>query len=103
MNVDGLLQAIEQTAIAGAIGGSSASQWLFPIVETCHVISIAAVFGSILMVDLRLVGLIFRDSGVSSLSGELLPFTWIAFACAATTGGLLFSSKALEYFHNTQF
>ncbi len=83
----------------GELGG----EWLFPIVETLHVISLAMVFGSIVMVDLRLVGAASRNSTVSKLSSEVLPYTWGAFICAIVTGTLLFVSKAHVYFHNLQF
>ena len=66
-------------------------------------LSITAVFGSILMMDLRLLGLASRDSAVSKLSNEVLPYTWIAFACAVITGTIMFISKATVYWHNPQF
>jgi hypothetical protein len=40
---------------------------------------------------------------VSKLSGEVLPYTWGAFICAAVTGTLMFLSKAHVYFYNLQF
>ena len=61
------------------------------------------VFGSILMVDLRLLGVAERSRTVSKLAAELLPYTWTAFACAAATGTLMFISKATIYIHNLDF
>ena len=78
-------------------------QWAFPIIETFHVISLALVFGSIAMVDLRLLGLASRASAVSKLSAEVLPYTWVAFALAVITGTTLFVSNPRVYFHNLQF
>jgi hypothetical protein len=97
------LLAVEHTSLAAAMRGEFGWEWLFPIVETLHVISLAMVFGSIVMVDLRLTGAASRNSAVSRLSGEVLPYTWGAFICAAITGALMFVSKAHVYLYNLQF
>jgi hypothetical protein len=103
MAMPGFLLAAEHTSLAAAMRGELGWEWLFPIVETLHVISLAMVFGSIVMVDLRLAGATSRNSAVSRLSGEVLPYTWGAFICAVVTGTLLFVSKAHVYFYNLQF
>jgi hypothetical protein len=103
MSMPGFMLAAEHTSLATAMRGELGWEWLVPIVETLHVISLAMVFGSIVMVDLRLVGAASRNSAVSRLSGEVLPYTWGAFICAAVTGTLLFISKAHVYFANLQF
>jgi hypothetical protein len=103
MTMLGFLLAAEHTSLAAAMRGEVGGEWLFPIVETLHVISLAMVFGSIVMVDLRLVGATSRNSAMSRLSGEVLPYTWGAFICAVVTGTLLFISKAHVYFYNLQF
>lgn len=102
MTMPSFLQAAEHTSLAAAMRGEFGWEWLFPIVETLHVISLAMVFGSIVMVDLRLVGAASR-SALSRLSGEVLPYTWGAFMCAVVTGTLLFVSKVHVYFYNLQF
>jgi uncharacterized integral membrane protein len=103
MNVGKWLNEIQSSSLAAAVRGDSGWEWLFPNIETCHVIALALVFGSILMVDLRLLGIASRDSAVSKLSAECLPYTWIAFLLAAITGTLLFISRAHTYFYNLQF
>jgi hypothetical protein len=103
MTLPAFLSAAEHTSLAVAMRGELGGEWLFPIVETLHVISLAMVFGSIVMVDLRLIGAASRNSAVSKLSGEVLPYTWGAFICAAVTGTLMFVSKAHVYFYNLQF
>ena len=100
MTIDQLLKLIEHTALATFV---REGDWWFPLDECLHVLSITAVFGSILMMDLRLLGLASRDSAVSRLSNEVLPYTWIAFACAVITGTIMFISKAQVYWHNPQF
>ena len=100
MNIDQLLKLIEHTYLATIV---REGDWWFPLAECLHVLSIATVFGSILMMDLRLVGLASRDSAVTKLAEEVLPYTWVAFACAVITGTIMFIGRAQDYWHNPQF
>jgi hypothetical protein len=79
------------------------SSWLFPTIETVHVFSLALVVGSISMVDLRLLGLVNRDQPYSRFAREILPWTWIFFALAATAGLLMFVANASVYLEDTPF
>jgi hypothetical protein len=76
---------------------------LFPWIECVHVLAITFVVGSIAAVDLRLLGLASRDRRFSRLNAEIVPLTWAAFAIALVSGGLLFSSKAVQYAANLSF
>ncbi len=75
------------------------STWLFPTIETVHVLALAGVFGSIAIVDFRLLGVASKDRSISGLTMDLLPWTWGAFALAAVSGTLLFTSRAADYMH----
>jgi hypothetical protein len=79
------------------------SDWLFPTIETVHVFALVLVVGSIMTVDLRLLGLANRERPFSELAGEMLPWTWVAFLVAASAGLMMFSSKALIYYGNIPF
>jgi hypothetical protein len=79
------------------------SDWMFPTIETVHVFALVLVVGSIITVDLRLLGLANRDRPFSQLAREMLPWTWTAFVVAAIAGVLMFSSKAVVYFSNIPF
>lgn len=81
----------------------AASNWAFPTLETLHVLFLTTVFGSIVLVDLRLIGLAFGHRRITELSAEVLPIAWIAFAGAVISGGLLLSSQASAYLANTPF
>jgi hypothetical protein len=97
------LAGLQSSALGMAIRGETGWEYLFPNLETLHVISLTVVFGSILMVDLRLLGITERSRTVTKLAAEVLPYTWIAFACAAATGSFMFISKASTYIHNLDF
>lgn len=95
-----LLHYLASTGLALAIKESPS---LFPWLEVVHVIAISTVLGSILFVDLRLLGLASTDMILSRLLHSLLPITWIAFALAAISGGLLFLSQTVAYMQNFAF
>ena len=76
---------------------------LFPLIESFHVIAICLVVGSILVVDLRLLGLASIHRSVSRVTSGILPLTWCAFAVAVASGILLFISNATKYLGNGFF
>ncbi len=77
--------------------------WWFPMLESIHVIGIGLVVGTILTVDLRLLGLAATRYPVSQITGKLLPWTWAAFVVAAVTGFGMFMTRAPAYLDNTAF
>ncbi len=95
-----LLQWLEAQPFATAISGSP---WMFPVIETVHVVAIALVVGSIAMLDLRLLGVARRSEGVIQLAEDVLPWTWASFAVAVVSGCLMFSSNATKYFSIAPF
>src|SRR5580704_19257962 len=97
---DQFLHWLEGTSPAIAISESS---WLFPGIESVHVLAIALVVGSITMVDLRLLDLNLRERSVGELIAEVLPWTWTSFAVAVCTGALMFSSNATHYWGTVPF
>jgi len=89
---------------ASAVGDYVAqSTWAFPTLESLHVMAFVTVLGSLLVVDLRMLGLGWKDVKLTTLSHETLKITWIAFICALITGLLLFVSKASSYVINPYF
>lgn len=101
-----LIEIAEQIAgwpLSTAIRTGLSWRWLFPTIESVHVVALTAVYGSILFLDLRLLGLAQVGTRVSSYMTELLPLTWIAFVLASITGALLFMANAPSYVVNLQF
>ncbi len=62
-----------------------------------HVIAICTVFGTVAMMDLRLLGLVSKENRVTELTRDSLVWTWSAFALAAVTGTVLWMSKTHVY------
>lgn len=100
---------MDLTGTLELIHGSALSEWLrsslkaMPIVEAIHVMALATVFGTIFIVDLRLLGYPHVQRSFSRLHHELLRWTWGAFGIAAVTGVLLFMVNAITYYNNTAF
>jgi hypothetical protein len=95
-----LISYFEGSALADNIRENDV---LFPLIESVHVVSICLVVGSILVVDLRLLGLASLNRSVSRVTRGILPLTWFAFAVAVASGSLMFISNATKYLENGYF
>jgi hypothetical protein len=91
---------LQGSALAGRIRDSL---FLFPLLEATHVIGLALVFGTIAVIDLRLLGVASRERSFQRMASDILKWTWAAFAVTALTGALMFITNAAVYFHNTSF
>jgi hypothetical protein len=100
MDITRLLQSIESSGLAAWL---RASLYAFPLIESLHVIGLTMVFGTVAIIDLRLLGLASARRPFATLAAETIRWTWAAFAVTAATGVLMFSTNALSYYHNLQF
>ena len=100
MNLIPLLDALKNSGLASTIRNSL---YLFPLIEAVHVIALTLVFGTIMVVDLRILGVASRNRPYSRVTSDMLKLTWCAFALAAVTGSLMFITNARVYFDNTFF
>jgi hypothetical protein len=95
--------------LLAAVASSGLGTWMntargaFAVVEALHVIATATVFGTILIVDLRLLGLPTTTRRFTVVAGETLRWTWTAFMLAVITGSLLFTTNPVFYFGNFEF
>ena len=79
------------------------SLYMWPFVESAHVLTLGLFVGTTAMMDLRLLGIAFRKVPVTAFTGRLLPWTRIGFVIMTATGLLLFYSQPLRYYHNIFF
>jgi len=91
---------LEQTSTGTAV---RESLWMFPVIETVHIFGIISLVGSTSILDLRLMGLTFREEPVSKLAKRFLPWAWAGFLVQVVTGLLLFSSEATKMYGNLGF
>ena len=90
-----VVQAIYDSGIAMWMRGSLKAM---PLIEATHVLAIATVFGTIFIVDLRLLGVAGTNRPYSVVAREMLGKTWAAF-----TGALLVTPNVITYYVNTAF
>lgn len=70
--------------------------WIFAIVETVHIMALAVLLGTMVVVDLRLMGLGMKRQSARELSEILGPWFWTSFVTMIITGVCLFSSEAVR-------
>jgi hypothetical protein len=90
-----ICQWLERTRVGSSV---RESLWLFPVIETVHIFGIILLVGATSILDLRLMGLTFRDEPVSKLAQRFLPWAWAGFLIQVCTGLLLFSSEATKMY-----
>lgn len=79
------------------------STWVFPIIETIHVLGAANSVGLILMLDLRLTGLGMSKVPPEQIMHRLKPWYLIGFGIMMISGGLLFWSEAVKLYSSFTF
>ncbi|MCG8468807.1 MAG: hypothetical protein MJB57_11470, partial [Gemmatimonadetes bacterium] len=66
------------------------SLWVWPLLESAHVLTLILFVGTVMFNDLRLLGWTMRDVPVSQVTRRLLPWTRFGFAIMVVTGLLIF-------------
>ena len=74
-----------------------------PIVQSLHIFGIAVVMGSIVMIDLRFLGMAVPSQSISEMIRRLMPWTWWALLLNAATGSVFVVARPLRYFYNPIF
>jgi hypothetical protein len=90
---------IEALAVAKAM---RENLWLYPSVEIVHIVGSVILVGSVVMFDLRVLGL-SKQVSVRALARHLLPWSVGAFLLILPTGLLMFSAHAADFLTNRAF
>jgi hypothetical protein len=72
-------------------------EWVFPVVEAIHICGFTLLVGTIVILDLRLLGWCLQRHPISKIARDLAPWIWAGIAIQLTTGPYLFSSDPHEY------
>jgi hypothetical protein len=91
---------LQNRSFALAIAGSD---WAYPLVQATHFTGLSLWVGTIVAVDLSLLGIGKKSLAPLPLSDALFLWNWIGFAIAVTGGFLLFSVSAETYVANIAF
>jgi len=73
--------------------------WTYGIVNLIHILGVASLFGSVLVLDLRLLGF-WRGISLAAITTPTVPIATVGFCVAATSGLGLLATKATEYVGN---
>ncbi|MGD0359637.1 MAG: DUF6644 family protein [Bryobacteraceae bacterium] len=90
----------ENTPLGEAIRDS---RWLFPVIESVHLLGLAVIGGAVLIVNLRLLGFGIRRQPVAQLWRDTRPWMMGSLAAMLISGMLLFTSEATKLYYHDAF
>ena len=100
-------------AMSGALDGTvvhSFSLYLLshvpgfpPIVQTVHLLSVSAIMGSSVLLNLKVLGLALPSQPTRELVRRLMPWTWAALPLNAASGLVFIFAQPHRYFDNPMF
>ena len=79
------------------------SRWIFPAIEAVHIVALALLFGALLVLNLRLLGLGLTYKPVARLARELAPWIFVSLVIILSSGILLFASEAMKAYASVPF
>lgn len=91
--------SLEYLPAAEQIGAT----WLFPLINSFHVLSVCFMLGALLMLDLRMAGVAAIGYSLKQLCSDFLPWVWFSFVVAVVTGVALFITRASAHILNPAF
>jgi uncharacterized membrane protein SirB2 len=99
-SLDNLCAWIEQTPLSQAI---QVTAWSVPAVQTVHILAIAAVMASVLMLNLRLLGVVGVDRSIAEVSARIRPVIWWTLPILLVSGLLLIIGEPVRSLENPIF
>jgi len=95
-----LCRWLQENSFIVAINGTS---WTAAALEIVHYFSMFVLVGSMVIVDLRVLGLVGRRQDATQLADRLFPWIWISLALNFLSGFLMFAGSAASYYRNDIF
>ena len=96
----GFLQWCEDTALSHFV---LSAKWQYPLVEIFHIAGLVVVFGSILVLNLRIFGRVLRAQPVSQIAISLSPITLFGLCAQFVSGPVLFMATAKHFYKSGPF
>ena len=87
------VQWLDNTPLSDAL---RAAPWRFPLVEIFHLVGLVVWFGSVLVVDLRLLGVMLQREPAAEVAEDLAPIAWAALAVQFVSGPMMFMATAVK-------
>ena len=95
-----IFYSLEDTFIGEYVRSSI---WLFPVIESFHLIGLGILGGSIVVMDLKLMKLIFRDIDKIYILEQTKKFFVLGLSLLFITGVPLFLSEAVKLYYSRAF
>ena len=93
-------EALQHT---GWVTTLATSRWLYGLVSVVHYSAVFFCVGTIVLLDLRILGVAYRNQALSVLAEQLRPWAWTGFGAVAVSGFLLFAVEAGSFATVTPF
>jgi uncharacterized membrane protein len=91
---------LQENSFIAAINGTA---WTAAATEIVHYFSMFILVGSMVIVDLRVLGLVGRRQDATQLADRLFPWMWASFALNFLSGFVMFAGSATAYYRNDIF
>ena len=91
---------IDQTALSQSI---QAAGWVVPAVQTIHILAIAVVASSALMIDLRSIGMFWANRPMKQVMARFLPLVWWPLLVLLATGVIMIIAEPARSLKNPAF
>jgi hypothetical protein len=98
-----LLSFVEWIAATRASVAMHESIWMFPIVESVHVLGLCLFLGIAVLWDLRLLGVTFGDVPALDMNKVLMPWMWIGAVVMVLSGIAVYLNDPIRYYNNVFF
>jgi uncharacterized membrane protein len=95
-----LCRWLQENSIIAVLNGTS---WTAAVLEIIHYFSMFILVGSMIIVDLRVLGLVGRRQDATLLADRLFPWMWISLLFNFLSGFIMFAGSATSYYHNDIF
>ncbi|MFT4861862.1 MAG: hypothetical protein ACI95C_001074 [Pseudohongiellaceae bacterium] len=74
-----------------------------PIIQTIHILGIAVLMGTVVMLNLRVLGLAVPSQKLSEMTDRVMPWVWWALASNLVSGAFFVLGRPNRYFNNPIF
>lgn len=95
-----MFEALEHAAWVMKIAETG---WLYATISVTHYFTLFVLVGSIVLVDLRILGVAARSQSVTQVAETLFPWTWTALVLALVSGFLMFTTDGGDYYPDRVF
>ena len=100
MTLNEICHWIDQTALSQWI---QVAGWVVPTVQTIHILAIAIVASSALMLDLRLIGAFWANRPIEAVKARFLPLIWWPLLVLLGTGIIMIAAEPARSLKNPAF